>query len=265
MVGAGGLSALTLATLLTGMTSPVGAAKPAASGNLAQVYVRLRTDEGGKRTYWLSRGTRYLLADFQITPLHAMSMASCVVADSKPDGSFVVRTLEGSFATDLETGTVVDSFVNPATGASVALPVTAPLTVTYHYHADGRMALTSDDPRRTSVDFRGALAARQEFAGELAVEERFAIRTRTATGTSDLSEQITFSGRVDARGNISDATKSVVVLRNWPFDQDQPQLMLLAVYQGRRFESLDALLAEAGAGILDRAQPGFRDRLAEYR
>lgn len=200
-----------------------------------------------------------------MTPLHANTMASCVVADRKDDGSYVVRTLEGAFSTDLESGALIDGFINPASGARVALTPAAPVVVTYQYHADGRMTQPAGVPARPGAELRGAVAVRQAFAGEFAVEERFAIRTRSATVSSDLSEQIVFTCTLGAGGAMVDSTKTVVVLRNWPYDKDQPQLTLLAIYQGQRFDTFDALMTEIGPGKLEVAQPGYTERLAAYR
>lgn len=235
------------------------------NGDLVQNYIRIRGNPDGAPAYWLSRGTRYLLADYQMTPLHANIMASCVVADRRDDGSVVVRTLEGAYATELDTENLIDGFINPASGARVALTPGAPVVVTYQYRADGRMTFPAGEQARPGTDLRGALAARNAYGGELAIEERFALRTRTAAATSDLSEQIIYSATAAADGTVSGATKSMVVLRNWPYDKDQPQLMLLAAYQGKRLDSFEALMAEIGPGKLEMAQPGFADRLAKYR
>jgi hypothetical protein len=229
-------------------------------GNTALDYVRLRADPAGAPVYWLSRGVRYLLADFQLTPLHAMTMASAVVAGGQGDGSFVVRALEAAYATDLAPGDLIDGFMNPVSGRRVALAAAPPQVVGYHYFADGRMALPRDDARKMEAEFRGALAMLKPFAGALAVEERFSVRTQTPSGVSDLAEQVTFTGDSEGR-----ATKTVVVLRNWPFDAKRPEFTLLATYQGRRFATFDEFLAEIGPGKLEIAQPGFAERLAAFR
>lgn len=257
-LSAAGLPPAALVSLLAGFSALPATAATSAAGNVVDDYVRLRTHADGRPAWWLSRGTRYLLADFQLTPLHAMNMASAVVADRKDDGSFVVRTLEGSYSTDLESAELIDGFVNPSTGARVPLASSPPVVVTYQYHSDGRMTYPVGAPPRPGTEMRGALAHRAAFGGAVSIEERFSVRTQTATTTSNLGEQIVF------RAGSEGSTKTVVVMRNWPYGQEQ-SFLLLAVYEGRRFDSFEAFMDEIGAARLDTAQPGFRQRLADYR
>ena len=252
------LAAGGVAALLARLAEPARAA-PIRSDNPALDYVRLRADQSGKPVYWLSRGTRYLLADFQITPLHAMNMASVVAAERKPDGGFIVRALEGSYATDLA-GVMTDAFVNPVTTARVPLTVAPAQTVIYHYEPDGCMVLPRDETKPPAGTFEGAIAVRASFQGGLAVEEKFVTRSKTGT----LSELITFVGTPGADGSVGGTVKTVVVLRNWPYDTEPGARQLLAVYEGRKFAGFDALMAEAGADALEKAQPGLAKKLAAF-
>jgi len=256
-LAAGPLSSVAIAALIGRLAAPAIAA-PAASGDVALDYVRLRAEPSGKPVYWLSRGTRYLLADFQIVPLHAMNMASAVVAARDPAGGFVVRALEGAYAAGLDGGEA-SAFANPVDGTRLPVTIAPAQTVAYRYLSDGRMLLPDDPMRPTSAQFEGAIASRPPFAGEHAVEERFV--SRGAAGI--LSELITFAGAPAADGAVADAAKTVIVLRNWPYG-DAGGKLLLAVYEGRKFASLDALMAQVNARALQAAQPGLSERLAAF-
>lgn len=257
-LAAGPFSSAALAALIGRLAEPAIAAPPA-SGDVALDYVRLRADPSGKPAYWLSRGTRYLMEDFRIVPLHVMNMASAVVAVRDPAGGFIVRALEGAYATDFA-GARAAAFVNPEDGARLPMTVAPAQTVAYRYMSDGRMSLPPDPARPASAEFDGAIAARPPFGGELMVEERFV--SRGVSGV--LSELITFAGLPTTDGLVADAAKTVIVLRNWPYGDVGGGRQLLAVYEGRRFATLDALMAEIDPGALQAAQPGLSEKLAAF-
>ncbi|MSO97504.1 MAG: hypothetical protein EXR11_04685 [Rhodospirillaceae bacterium] len=238
----------------------------AAAPNLAVDYVKIRARMDGNPVYWLSRGVKYLLANYQITPLHGFNMVSCVVADKTGDG-FTVRTLEASFAVDVAGTTLVDSFFNPLTKANEKIPAVAPLVVGYDFAPDGAMTLPVADPRRANTDFSGQILPRAGMSSHIAMEERFVVRPKGG-GVSALSEVIKYTGVQSswqaASGMFMRATKTLVVLRNWNFGGGDATAMLLSTYDGQKFLTFDDVIAEAGRDKIEQAQPGFVQKLAAF-
>jgi hypothetical protein len=252
-------------SVLIGVTRATNAA--AAELNLANDYVKIRTRNDGKPVYWLSRGVKYLLADYRLTPLHGFNMVSSVVADKMADGGFTVRTLEAAVAVDLTGMKVTSSFFNPLTKTDENIPATAPMVVAYDFALDGIMTLPANDPRRAKSDFSGQIAVRTGMTDHITIEERFVIRPKDG-GASALSEVITYTAEhatwQEASSAYTQARKSLAVLRNWNFGGGDTSAMLLSTYDGRKFMTLNELLAEIGAENIERAHPGFTQKLTGF-
>ena len=83
---------------------------------------KLRGDISGKTVMWWMKGVRYGVVDNEIRPLFNMLIGSFQRMWSIPGKGFGVNMLEMGYFTDLETGEVLDTFVNPYTGKEVEVP-----------------------------------------------------------------------------------------------------------------------------------------------
>ena len=239
----------------------------------AKNYARLRASLSGRPAYWLSRGVKYALSDFEITPIHGFSMLEGIVCDSQPDGSYLFRIFEAPYASDLATGDVIDEFTNPLTGEEVPIPHVQPLSLRYAVDQAGNLTIPNGDPRLGKVEFDGHIQSRDSFSSDVLSEERFVTRSPPPPGTSEkpvLTELINYTGEkssMNENGDLfSQARKSIVVFRNGlsgPVTGGYPP-MLLALYEGLKFLSFDEAVRETGEARMDRAHPGFLDRLAKF-
>ena len=83
---------------------------------------KLRGDTSGETVMWWMKGVRYGVVDDVITPLFNMLIGSFQRMRPLPGRGFEVNMLEMSYFTDLETGKVLDTFLNPYTGKTVEVP-----------------------------------------------------------------------------------------------------------------------------------------------
>ena len=272
-----GMSGLASAlALLAGpeMSSSAVAQPDRASGANAGVnYARLRASLDGRPAYWLSRGVKYALSDFEITPIHGFAMLEGIAYTPQPDGRHLFRIFEAPYATDLATGAVIDVYTNPLTGAAVPIPHVQPLSLLYAVDQIGNLTIPPDDPRIGKVDFSGFVQPRHSFSADVLSEERFVTRSPAAESTSEkpaLTELINYSGvasSLSEDGNLyAEARKSIVVFRN---GLDGPNIggyppVLLALYEGLKFLSFDNAVQETGETQMERTHPGFLERLAKF-
>jgi len=83
---------------------------------------KLRGSIDGAMVMWWMKGVRYGVVDeVVVDPLFGMLIGSFMRMEPAEEG-FMMNMLELSYFTDLETGEVIDTFVNPYTGKEVAIP-----------------------------------------------------------------------------------------------------------------------------------------------
>jgi hypothetical protein len=236
-------------------------------------YARLRASLDGRPAYWLSRGVKYALSDFEITPIHGFNMLEGIVYEPQADGSHLFRIFEAPYASDLDTGEVIDVYTNPLTGEAVPIPHINPLSLFYAVDGSGNLTIPADDPRIGKVEFSGFVQPRQSFSTEVLSEERFVTRSPAPPGSLEkpaLTELINYTGAASSLSDNGDlfaeARKSIVVFRNGidgPVASGYPP-MLLALYEGLKFLSFDDAVQEAGELQMERTHPGFLERLEKF-
>ena len=248
----------------------VSTASAATPNQNVRDYARVRGSAAGRPTYWLTRGIKYAQSDATLIPLHSFVMLECVCFDMLADGRSVSRTLEAGCTTALDGGTPISTMVNPQTGEAVAAGPVRPMEVIYNIDIDGRItAPPAKEPGAPRNDFAGMLSARAPATGETWVEERFRSAMTPANGeTGVLTEAITYMGRLgpamDDGATLQDVTKSLLVLRTWPYASKGP-VTLTSAYQGRKYLSFDEAMSQPEAAVVDRAYSGFAARLKQYR
>ncbi len=57
-------------------------------------YARLRASLDGRPAYWLSRGVKYALSDFEIMPIHGFNMLEGISCTPQPDGGTCSASLK---------------------------------------------------------------------------------------------------------------------------------------------------------------------------
>ena len=106
-----------------------GAEKPVASLNLdlndpwdrLTALAKLRGSIDGTMKMWWMKGTRYGTIDTVVKPLFDMLVGSFITITPADEG-FMLNMLELGYFTDLESGKVIDTFVNPYNGKKVKVP-----------------------------------------------------------------------------------------------------------------------------------------------
>ncbi len=265
-----------LASVMSLLPQTGTAAEPAGARNTDIVLetARIRARLDGRPAYWLARGIKYALSDFQMIPLHGFNMVAGIACSALPDGSQLFRMFEAPYATDLKTGEATDVFANPLTDAEIPIPHIQPLTLFYGLDQAGKVFIGPGDPRvGTAVEFSGSMQARQSIGSDVMLEERFVTRSPAPPGSSEkpvLSELINHTGSGPSLSEdgafFAEARSSIVVLRNGlegPAVGGYPP-MLLALYEGRKYLSMDDALREGGEAQMEETHPGFLERLAEF-
>ncbi|MGI9291652.1 MAG: DUF1838 family protein [Gammaproteobacteria bacterium] len=82
---------------------------------------KLRGSIDGAPVMWWMKGTRFGVVDEVVEPLFNMLIGSFLTMKPVEDG-FMLNMLEMSYFTNLETGEVMDEFLNPYTGKTVQIP-----------------------------------------------------------------------------------------------------------------------------------------------
>lgn len=249
-------------------------------------YARLRASLDGRPAYWLARGVKYALSDFEITPIHGFAMLEGIAYVPQPDGTHLFRIYEAPYATDLATGEVINEFTNPLTGDAVPIPHVQPLSLLYAVDQAGNLTIPPDDPRIGRVEFSGFVQSRRGFSSDVLMEERFVTRSpappesgsgsgagsEVGSGSGSgagmvekpaLTELINYTGAASSLREdgalFAEARKSIVVFRNGldgPVTSGYPP-MLLALYEGLKFLSFDDAVRETGETQMERTHPGF--------
>ncbi len=83
---------------------------------------KLRGSIDGDVVMWWMKGVRYGVVDDIVRPLFNMLIGSFLTTRPLPGVGFELNMLELSYFTDLETGTVLDTFTNPYNGKVCTVP-----------------------------------------------------------------------------------------------------------------------------------------------
>jgi hypothetical protein len=83
---------------------------------------KLRGSTDGKTVMWWMKGTRFGVVDNVVKPMFNMLIGSFQRMQPVPDKGYMLNMLEMSYFTDLETGEVLDTFVNPYNGKTLQVP-----------------------------------------------------------------------------------------------------------------------------------------------
>jgi hypothetical protein len=83
---------------------------------------KLRGNLDGSTVMWWMNGVRYGVVDNVLTPLFGMMVGSFQRMKPLAGKGFELNMLELSYFTDLETGKVIDTFVNPYNGNECQIP-----------------------------------------------------------------------------------------------------------------------------------------------
>ena len=104
--------------------------RPAASLNLdlndpwdrLTALAKLRGSIDGTTVMWWMKGVRFGVVDEIVTPLFGMLIGSFQTMQPVEGEGYMLNMLELSYFTDLETGAVLDTFVNPYNGKLCEVP-----------------------------------------------------------------------------------------------------------------------------------------------
>lgn len=83
---------------------------------------KLRGDVSGKMCMWWMSGVRYGVVDDIVKPLFGMMVGSFITLKPVEGKGFELNMLEMSYFTDIDTGKVIDTLVNPYNGAVCEIP-----------------------------------------------------------------------------------------------------------------------------------------------
>jgi hypothetical protein len=83
---------------------------------------KLRGSIDGRTVMWWMKGVRFGVVDKVVTPMFGMLIGSFQRMQPVADEGFMLNMLELSYFTDLETGEVLDTFVNPYNGKTLQVP-----------------------------------------------------------------------------------------------------------------------------------------------
>lgn len=250
---------------LTGASFALSAARGATarpSAPLLDAYLATRGFRG-KTAFWIARGARYAQVGTRLIPFQRSAVIGAVRFDQK-GGVLTSSTLEGSLSFNMQ-DELSGAVVNPLTQAPLPIKQGSALIVDFQYQADGALSLSPSSEMRGAV--RGNLT-RERGEGARNITEVFeGFATPSFVGEPALSEIIVY--RPDAassspRGFLR-ASKTVMVVRTWPYPApDGVSARLFTLYEGRKFSTVDALVADAGAAQVRTVYPDLIERLRAF-
>lgn len=131
--------------LAMGTAAAVGAARARAAGladsseplRIARLYRQMRFAGDGQVFFWWLQGRRYGLVENVLTPFFDMHVGSVHRCSDQGDGRYQVSSAQIGYYTDLETGALLENWLNPITGANVLLSYAAPRASTSSYGPAG--------------------------------------------------------------------------------------------------------------------------------
>lgn len=112
-----GLGALAIALPATSADNPTP--KPAAPlppGALLPTFMRLAASLDDRLVIWWMDGIRYGVVDAICRPLHGMKVGMFHQFEKQPDGTYRFAIFELTYYTDLDSGALLTTYVNPYTG-----------------------------------------------------------------------------------------------------------------------------------------------------
>lgn len=162
-------------------TLPVAAAAnstPADGLDTLETHVRMRAHPDGRAAYWFYSGTFYGQVSGQRTvPLLAIEGMSVNRCTPQGAGTYAYALREAGWFKDLATGQIVDAWLNPLTGRSVAPK---------HYYSPQQLRFTAASVEPVlarplpGLEWTGYLGAPQSFAGSVWSSEELLVRTLNA-------------------------------------------------------------------------------------
>ena len=85
--------------------------------NTLKAYQKMRFALDDKLVFWWMRATKYGLVDSEVKPLYGMEIGNIAQVTQVDSVSFTAKTLEIVYATNEETGELLEEWLNPYTGA----------------------------------------------------------------------------------------------------------------------------------------------------
>jgi Protein of unknown function (DUF1838) len=106
-------------------------------GLLARLYRQMRFAGDAQVFFWWLQGRRYGLIDNVLTPFFDMHVGSVHRCIDQGAGKYRVMSAQIGYYTHLETGELLQTWLNPITGANVALSYASPRTNSADYGPAG--------------------------------------------------------------------------------------------------------------------------------
>ena len=122
-----------------------------------RAYRRMRFGPDGKPIFWWMTGRRYGIIDNVMTPFLDMQVGSMHLTRELGAGRFSVTTAAAIYYTHVDTGELLETWLNPITGRNVVFRYAAPSpsTVTYSYASGVESEPTSAGMRAERVHHVG--------------------------------------------------------------------------------------------------------------
>ena len=130
LVKTSALAGVTSAITLSGCAEQPQSVAPTASLDLdlndpwdrLTALAKLRGSIDGKPVMWWMKGTRFGVVDKVVEPMFGMLIGSFQTMLPVEGEGYMLNMLEMSYFTDLKTGEVIDTFVNPYNGKTLQIP-----------------------------------------------------------------------------------------------------------------------------------------------
>ncbi len=242
--------------------------------DLTATFVKLNGRADGKPAYWVTRGVRYLwTGSREPVPLYHVDTITVPKFTARGNGEYEAAILENSYATDLTTGKIITTFLNPLTGKEEPFVAAALLSGKYTLTAKGEnIKEDAAGDKVTGVQStRGGIRFMRGFPGEIVIEERSNSSFGSENGIphyADLVAQFrTESSKLDKTGvSYKKVTKTFVISRHWPHGGAEtvyaPQIV--GIYHGRKYLTSEEAYAIPGVKETDVLTPGTLKQMAEF-
>jgi hypothetical protein len=259
----------------TGKNSPITSEARGEGKNITTEFVRLCGRTDGVSAYWVMRGVRYLwTGSREPAPLYNVDMLTVMNFKRQDNGDYLVGILENSYSTDIQTGKIIDSFINPLTGKEESFWVGSPYPPLYTVLTADGQKMHKNSVGDKSIDYdrgHGALRFQRGFPGEIVVEDRDNATFKSTDGSphyADLS--ITYRAQsprlITGGAGYENVTKTHIITRHWPHGGGEtvhaPQLM--GIYYGRKYYTAEEAYAVPGVKDVEVMGPGTLKQIAEF-
>ncbi|MEZ5457808.1 MAG: DUF1838 family protein [Steroidobacteraceae bacterium] len=248
LLGGGALgAALCTAPASAARAGDATAAAAALDLDTLETHVRMRAHPDGRPLYWAYAGTFYGQVSGQRTvPLLGVEGISINRCTPSGDGVYAYSLREAGWFKDLQTGQVLDEWLNPLTGRSVTPK---------HYYSPQRQRFTAEqtepvlDKPFPGLEWTGYLGAPKHFAGSVWSSEELLVRTTNPTTgaarvqTSLLTLHATAADLAGDPQRVVPTTMAYQTLASWvPWMdmRDIPGVISWRLF-GRKVERVDEL------------------------